>query len=148
MILDRNHLRNYFLLGCIILVMLTAACMQPAPGRTSPVTGITTWIDAVNARDYHRVYTLAPDTIREETDESNFTQAQAGNPLLATGNRITGYQVLNQTIVGNNAMITAQLILDTPGEMNSSPATKIPLYLKFIETFEHGEWKVWTMAPS
>jgi hypothetical protein len=112
-----------------------------------PETGIQIWITAVNTRDYPRLYSLAPDSMRQQLDEATFTQAQEGNPLLRSGNKITGYQVLNQTLVGNNATITAQLILETTGEGNGNLTQKIPLYIKFLETFEHGEWKVWTAEP-
>jgi hypothetical protein len=135
------------LLICMVLVTIAAACVQPSQSILSPEAGMKIWIDAVNARDYHRLYALAPDSIRQQTNESAFIQAQAGNPLLADGSRITGYHILNQTRNGNNAAITVQLVLDIPEGESRNSSRKIPLYIKFIETFEQGEWKVWTTEP-
>lgn len=139
--------QGFTLLLFIVFVMLIPACIQSSPGNSYPEFGMTTWIDAVNGRDYHRLYTLAPNSIRQQIDETTFIQEQTGNPLFAGGGRITGYQILNQTLAGNRATITARLVLETPGEGGGNLSRKIPLYIKFLETFERGEWKVWTSEP-
>jgi hypothetical protein len=145
------------LAGIIIILFITGSAIfllnnKNAMGNTSlssmdPETGIQTWITAVNNRDYHRLYTLAPDSIRLQVNESTFMQAQDGNPLLANGNKINSYKVQNETVVGNNAMIISHLVLETPGVSSNTSSKKILLYINFLETFEHGEWKVWTIVP-
>jgi len=104
---------------------------------------IQEWIDAMNARDYPRLYALAPDFIRTGIDESGFVRAQAGNPLFAEGSRITGFQVLNQTVTGTNATIATMIILNSTGGGSGNVSQSIPIYIKFIEIYEHGAWKIW-----
>jgi len=145
---------KWLMAGIIILLFIAGSAIVILNNKNitslptmDPETGIQRWISAVNTRDYHHLYTLAPDTIRQQVDEATFMQAQEGNPLLSSGNKITSYQVLNRTFVGNNATITAQLMLAIPGEGSGNLSKKFPLYIKFLETFEHGGWKVWTTEP-
>jgi hypothetical protein len=148
---------KWLVAGIIIILFITGSAIfllnnKNVMGKTSlssmdPETSIQIWITAVNNRDYQRLYTLAPDSIRQQIDEATFIQAQNGNPFLANGNKINSFKVLNETVAGNNAMITSQLVLETPGLNSSDPSQKIPVYINFLETFEHGEWKVWTAAP-
>jgi hypothetical protein len=128
-----------------VLLTNTNFAGKSSLGSMDPQTGIQKWIDAVNARDYHRLYSLSPDFIRTQIDEPGFIRAQDGNPLFAGENRIAGFQVLNQTVSGNNVMIATVVELDIAGEGSGNVSRNIALFLKFTETFEHGEWKVWTV---
>jgi hypothetical protein len=128
---------------CIGSAVIFAGCTGARP---DPETGITAWITAVNNHDYDRVYDLGPREIQQQVSRSAFITAQRDNPLLAPGNLIKDYTIEKKTISENNAAITVQLILHTPAGANQS-ARDIALYIKFVETFENGEWKVWTAEP-
>jgi|WetSurMetagenome_2_1015567.scaffolds.fasta_scaffold36546_2 hypothetical protein len=131
------------LLVCVVAVMLIAGCTAARP---DPEEGVRTWIAAVNDRDYAQVYAMAPREIREQVTEDVFIAAQDTNPFLASGNRIGNYTVIERNATGDTATITAQLLLVSPGSGNATTKT-IVFYLKFVERFEDGEWKVWTAAP-
>jgi hypothetical protein len=140
----RTIIRSILLmLACLVVVTFISGC---ASTRPDPENGVRTWITAVNDRNYSHVYTMAPREIRSQVTEADFIATQETNPLLSPGNRIGDYTILERTASGDTATITAQLLLVTPGSGNAT-VTTVPLYLKFIERFEDGEWKVWTAAP-
>jgi hypothetical protein len=131
------------MLVCLAAVTFIAGCTSTRP---DPENGVRTWITAVNDRNYSHVYAMAPRGIRQQVTEADFIAAQETNPLLSPGNRIGDYTILERTASGDTATITARLLLVTPGSGNAT-ATTVPVYLKFIEQFEDGEWKIWTVAP-
>jgi hypothetical protein len=140
--------KNYIIFIAILLLCTSAAVIFAGctTARPDPETGIISWIAAVNNHDYDRVYDLAPQAVRQQVSRPMFLAAQHDNPFLASGNSVQGYAVLNKTMSGNNAAITAQLDLHKPAADNES-ARDIALYIKFVEVFENGKWDVWTTAP-
>jgi hypothetical protein len=132
------------ILMCVMIIAIClAGCLQQRP---DPETGVKNWIAAVNNHDYGRVYDLAPKEIRSRIDRQDFIGVQNGNPFLAPGNVIRNYQIVNRTQSGDNAELTVSVILYSPGSDNVSPGNVL-IYLKFLEVFEGGEWKMWTSAP-
>ncbi|MGA2917205.1 hypothetical protein [Methanoregula sp.] len=127
----------------LILAMCLAGCMQKMP---DPETGVNNWVSAANNHDYSRVYDLAPQEIRIQINRQDFIAAQNGNPFLAPGNSIRNYQVVNRTLSGDNAELTVAVDLYSPGSANASSGNVL-IFLKFLEVFEDGEWKVWTTKP-
>ena len=127
----------------LILALCLAGCAQQ---RSDPETGLKNWVSAVNSHDYGQVYDLAPQEIRSQISRQDFIAAQNGNPFVAPGNIIRSYQVVNKTQVGDNAELTAGLTLYVPGSANATPGN-VFIFLKFLEVFEDGEWKVWTTQP-
>jgi len=142
--MKKNHT---VLLAIILLCIATAAILAGCTSeRPDPETGVNSWTYAVNNHDYDRVYDLAPLLIRQQVSRPAFISAQSDNPLLSPGNIIQGYTVVNKTISGNDAAIVAQLVLHVPAFGNES-ARDIPLYIKFLEVFDNGQWNVWTTQP-
>ena len=142
--MKKNHIIFLaIILVCIATATFIAGCTTARP---DPENAVATWVTAVNAHDYNRLYDLAPQAIRQQVSRPAFIAAQHDNHLMAEGNIIKSYTVLNKTISGNDAAITAQLILHVPASGNVSEGD-IPLYIKFVEIFENGKWDVWTTAP-
>jgi len=131
------------LLAFICIAGLVSGCIAQRP---DPETGITAWISAVNNHDYNRVYDLAPEAIHEQINRSAFIFAQSDNKLLPPGNVIKGYSVIDKKVSANYAEITVQLNLHAAATQNAS-SEEIPVFIKFVEIFENGEWKVWTTSP-
>jgi len=140
--------KNQIVLLAIILLFIATAAIYTwtTTARPDPETGVKVWIAAVNDRDYARIYDLTPMEIRHQISRDDFIKEQEANPLLASGNSFDSYIIIQRTVSGDNSILTAQLVLATHDSGNST-SKKIPLYLKFIEHFENGEWKVWTTEP-
>jgi len=128
---------------CVIFIILTSGCVHTHP---DPETGVKAWVTAVNDRNYAVVYNLAPLAIRSQMPLEDFTKAQENNPLLASGNSIESYTITNKSVSGDTAELTAQLVLVSYASGSSIPQKYI-LYIKFVEYFENGAWKVWTTQP-
>jgi ketosteroid isomerase-like protein len=140
----RNKIVGLLLIvACVIFFTLVSGCTHPRP---DPETGVKEWIAAVNDRDFVRAYDLAPMEIRRQITKDEFIREQDTNPLLAPGNSLESYTITNRTVSGDTASLTAQIVLITQ-DAGSSSRKKIALYLKFVEQYENGEWKVWTTAP-
>lgn len=133
------------ILALLILLTVFPGCTET--GSHDPDTGVRTWITAVNARDYVQLYDLAPREIRNAVSRDDFIKEQESNPFLAPGNSVEQYCITDRSGSGNTVSFTARLILATRVTGNASSVVKIPLYIKFIEHYEDGEWKVWTAAP-
>ncbi len=131
------------ILGCVIFLTLVSGCTYSRP---DPETGVKAWITEVNHRNYASLYDLAPAEIRHQVSRDEFIKAQNNNTLLAPGNSFENYTILQRTVSGDTATLTAELILVTQDPLSPAPE-KIPLFLKFVEYYENGEWKVWTAAP-
>jgi hypothetical protein len=136
------------LAGCVLVASCLGGSSLFSKTRTlpEPETGITSWISAVNDRNFDRIYDLAPRSIKQQISLQEFLAAQRDNPLLAQGTVIQGFSVLNKTASGNDAAITAQITIHMPASVNRS-GQDISVFLKFVEIFEDGEWHVWTTAP-
>lgn len=147
-----NKYLGILLAVCLAGCVLVAGCLEGSSlfsknhALPDPETGITSWISAVNDRNLDHVYELAPQSIKQQISLQEFTAAQHDNPLLAQGNVIQGFSVLNKTASGNEAVITAQITIHMPASVNRSEQD-ISVFLKFVEIFEDGEWHVWTTAP-
>jgi len=138
--------------SCILMLVMVTGCMTATanaslPHIADPENAIKIWIDAVNARDYPKLYALSPEYIRQGITMKNFIKAQDGNPMMATGSQIVDYQVLDRKTGSDNATFTVQLILQISGSGANATVSNIPVYLKFTEFFEQGNWHVWTDAP-
>jgi len=136
------------LAGCVLISGCVGgnSLFSKTSAIPEPETGINYWISAVNDHNFDRVYDLAPHSIKQQVSRQEFIVAQRDNPLLAEGTIIKGYKILNKTASGNDSAITVQLIIHVPAKVNQSDQD-ISVYLKFVETFEDGEWHVWTTAP-
>jgi hypothetical protein len=152
-------LKRYLIYGCFAagLVLFTLACgctaVNTTAGNTSPPppdpeTGISAWIDAVNAHDVNGFYSLAPEEIQEQIPEQQFIAANMNNTLLQQDKSITGYKILNETSNATMANIRVVLTLHQNVPGNSTQTETIALYLNFEEWLENGEWKVWTIPWS
>ena len=131
------------LAGSVFIVINKGNSFGKSPQSVQdPREGIKEWIDAMNTRDFARLYALSPESIQKGIDVQGFTRAQAGNPLFAEGSRISEFQVLNQSFDGNTTTITALIVMTMPSQENST-TENIPIQIKFIEIFEHGSWRVW-----
>ena len=131
------------IIAIILLFMsITPGCVQQRP---DPEAGINMWIESVNDRNIQKLYRIAPAEVRDQIYEDEFIREQETNPLLAPGNRIIHYTILDREDSGITATFIVRLILETPTSTESS--SKIPLYIRFNEVYENGEWKVWTAEP-
>jgi len=135
---------------CLLIILafigiagLVAGCTAPRP---DPETGITAWISAVNNHDINRIYDLAPVELKDRISRQDFTLAQQNNSFLSPGNTITRYMVMARSGSGENAEITAELFMKS-AVAGTGDGQVIPVYIKFVEVFESGEWKVWTTTP-
>jgi len=151
----QSTLCAFIMLGILLCAILAAGCTDSIPKTLNqkppvaipePESGIAAWIVAVNDHDFVRVYDLAPYSVKKQVGLQEFIAAQRDNPLLAQGNVIKGYTIMDKTASGNDSAITAQLIIHSPAKINQSDQD-IALYIKFVETFEDGAWHVWTTAP-
>jgi hypothetical protein len=150
----QSTLCAFILLGIVLCAVMAAGCtdsitkpiQKPPAAIPEPETGIVAWIMAVNDHDFVSVYDLAPYSVKKQVGLQEFIAAQRDNPLLAQGNVIKGYTIMDKTASGNDSAITAQLIIHSPSKVNQSEQD-IALYIKFVETFEDGAWHVWTEAP-
>ena len=109
-----------------------------------PETGIEEWMDAVNHKDVNRLYTLAPDEIKQQVSYDQFVKDNKDNILFKPGWEFTNYTVLNKTVNQSDARITAMLVLQKPVSENSTLVESIPVYYTFILKYEESQWKAWT----
>ncbi len=109
-----------------------------------PETGLQMWIDAINAKDINRLYTLSPNQIREQVTLEQFTKDNSDNYLLKPGYIFTKYIIINETVNQTTAIIVADLPLQVPSQ-NSTQLKVIPINYKFFLIFEDGEWKIWNV---
>jgi len=134
----------------ISIAVTLSGCIDTTPHfeASDPEQAIQTWGDAVNARDYAKLYNLAPESIKRQISLQNFTSIQQNNSFLQPGSSIAGFQVINRTIINETTVtVTGALIIDSPVSGNTSSPTEIPVYIKFLEFYENGEWRVWTTRP-
>ena len=140
-------------LVCILVLVSVSGCTTSLPGSSmnkttvsSPVpeTGIEEWMDAVNHKDVNRLYTLAPDEIKQQVSYDQFVKDNKDNILFKPGWEFTNYTVLNKTVNQSDARITAMLVLQKPVSENSTLVESIPVYYTFILKYEESQWKAWT----
>ena len=113
-----------------------------------PETGITAWMDAINAHDVSALYNLAPEEIRDQISLDQFAKANVNNTLLSQDKAIVDYKILNATSNATMADIYTMIVLKQNVSANSTQTETIPIYLNFEEWYENGEWKVWTIPWS
>ena len=131
------------LLAFICIAGLISGCTTPRP---DPETGVAAWISAVNNHDINRIYDLTPGQLKDRISRQDFLQVQQNNTFLAPGNTITRYTVMARSVSDNSAALTVELFMTSPAA-GTKEGEVIPVYIKFIEVFENGEWKVWTTSP-
>ena len=140
--LRKNQILPVFL-AIICIAGLISGCTTPRP---DPETGVTAWISAVNNHDINKVYDLSPGQVKERISRQDFIQAQQNNSFLAPGNTITRYTIMTRSVSADSAALTVELFMRSPAA-GTGEGEVIPVYIRFIEVFESGEWKVWTTAP-
>jgi hypothetical protein len=149
--IGKNFRISLVLILCIASALLISGCISPSSDLfkskknipPDPETGIREWMDAMNQKDVHRLYVLAPDAIKSQINERDFVRANEDNNLLKPGVEFTNYDVLNKISDGYNASISAQLTMRRPADDGSVFATS--LFYKFALFYEDGEWKIWTV---
>jgi ABC-type Fe2+-enterobactin transport system substrate-binding protein len=150
-----ESMRNVLKWGIAVFFLIAIAvtisgCIDTTPhlATSDPEQAIQTWGDAVNARDYPKLYNLAPEAIKSQISLQDFTSIQQNNSFLRPGSSIAGFQVLNRTIINETTItVTGALIIDSPASGNTSSPSEIPVYIKFLEFYENGEWRIWTTHP-
>ncbi len=142
---------------CILVLVIISGCTSyqhdSSMNRTTisssdPETGIQEWVAAVNNKDLGRLYDLSPDEIKTQMSWENFTAANENNEFLRPDETFTFDSVMNKTGNATVANLKVILLLHKNTSANSTQSETIPLYFNFIELFEHGEWKVWSIPWS
>ena len=129
---------------CLLLLgTITAGCTFAKP---DPQNTITQWISAVNNHDYPKIYYLAPLQIQQQESLQDFLLEQNNNSFLNSGGEITDYKVLSKDVQGDTATYIVELIMRPSIGQNGS-GESVPVYIKFEEIFQNGEWRVWTTSP-
>ncbi|HVP97017.1 hypothetical protein [Methanoregula sp.] len=114
--------------------------------QPDPETGIVSWINAVNQKDVHQIYILAPGDIKKQISYEQFAAANENNALLTNPNlKFSGYEILNKTSNQSTAKISAMLVMQKPVSENSTQVESVPVFYTFILTYEDNQWKVWTI---
>lgn len=103
--------------GCVIFFILVSGCTGSRPDTE---TGVKAWITDVNHRDYASLYDLAPIEIQQQISKDEFIKAQDNNTLLAPGNSFENYTILQRTLSGDTATLTAEAHTGNSGLTKSS----------------------------
>ncbi len=152
----KNAVCITFLSMCILALVSISGCTTSMHSQLNssvenatvalpdPETGLQMWIDAINAKDINRLYTLSPNQIREQVTLEQFTKDNSDNYLLKPGYIFTKYIIINETVNQTTAIIVADLPLQVPSQ-NSTQLKVIPINYKFFLIFEDGEWKIWNV---
>ena len=158
--MSKNVWPIIFLVICILSFVSISGCTtsiytQPNSSAEKssvtlpdPETGLQEWMIAINAKNINRLYTLAPNQIREQVTLDQFTKDNTENYLLKPGYVFTDYTILNKTVNNTTATITAQLNLLVPSSQNLTQTQIFPISYKFFLVFEDGEWKIWNIPYS
>ena len=134
----------------ILLMIAFSGCIDTTPSLTAsdPQQAIQEWGNAVNARDYAKLYNLAPQAIKSQVSLQDFVSSQQNNSFFQPNSSIAGFQVLNQSVINETTVtVTGALIMNVPLSGNASSVSQIPVYIKFVESYENGAWRVWTAHP-
>lgn len=136
---------------CIILLILTTGCTQSPllAAKTTipaddPEIGIVYWMDAMNRQDIIHLYKLSPSSVRNNVTLEQFARINKDNVYFVTNVTFTGYEIINKTVAGNTADISAMLVMKKP-PAGAETEKFIPIWFHFTLMRENNEWKIWTV---